>query len=69
MDRELERSYQGADQAEGIRRTRTASLVAVAVWVLVALVGPPTIGEPAGPAWLISGVMIVILLAGAGLSH
>jgi len=68
-DPDLERSYQHADQAEGVRRVRTASLSAAVVWVLVALIGPSALGVPALPAWLISGVMTVFLLASAGLSH
>jgi len=69
LDPELEWSYQQADQAEGIRRVRTASLGAVAVWVLVALIGPPALRVPPAPVWLISGVMTLLLLTSAGLSH
>jgi len=69
LDQELERSYQHADHAAGVRRVRTASLVAVGVWVLVALIGPPVVGVAPGPVWLISGAMIVFLLASAGVSH
>src|SRR6266852_5183789 len=69
VDPDLERSYQYADQAEGVRRVRTASLVATIAWVLVALIGPPSVGVPPGPTWLISGVTTVFLLASAGLSH
>jgi class 3 adenylate cyclase len=69
VDLELERSYQLADQAEGVRRVRTASLAAAVVWVLVALIGPSAVGVPPGPVWLISGVMTVFLLAIAGLSR
>jgi class 3 adenylate cyclase len=69
VDRDLERFYQHADQAEGVRRVRTASLGAVVVWLLVALIGPPTVGVPSGPTWLISGTMIVVLLTSAALSH
>jgi class 3 adenylate cyclase len=69
VDPELERAYQLADQAEGVQRTRTASLAAIAVWVLIALIGPGAVGVQPGPAWLISGVMIVVLLGSAGLSH
>jgi len=68
-DPELERSYQEADGAEGVRRVRTASLGAVVVWVLVALIGPPAVGMAPGPTWLISGVMVALLLTCAGLSH
>ena len=68
-DPELERSYQRADQAEGLRRIRTTSLVAAGVWVLVALIAPSALGVPPGPVWLISGIMTVFLLASAGLSH
>jgi class 3 adenylate cyclase len=68
-DPDLERSYQHADQAEGVRRVRTASLSAAVVWVLIALIGPSALGVPSAPAWLISGVMTVFLLSSAGLSH
>jgi class 3 adenylate cyclase len=68
-DPDLERSYQHADQADGVRRVRTASLSAAAVWVLIALIGPSALGVPPLPAWLISGVMAVFLLASAALSH
>lgn len=68
-DPNLERSYQRADEVEGVRRTRTASLGAVVVWLLVGLIGPPAIGTAPGPVWLISGVMTAVLLACAGLSH
>ena len=53
VDPELERAYQFADQAEGVQRTRTASLAAIAVWVLVALIGPGAVGVQPGPAWMI----------------
>ena len=66
---ELERSYQDADQAPGVRRARTASLLAVVVWVLVAVIGPPAIGIAAGSTWLIAGVMTVFLLGCAGASR
>src|SRR5712671_3296326 len=69
VDPELERSYQLADQVEGVRRVRTASLVAVGVWLLVALIGPPVVGVPPGPVWLISGSMTVLLVGCVGLSH
>jgi class 3 adenylate cyclase len=68
-DPDLERSYQHADQAEGVRRVRTASLIAAVVWVLVALIGPPTLGVPSGPVLLICGVMTVFLLLSAGLTN
>ena len=69
VDPELERAYQGADQAQGVRRARAASLLAAAVWVLVALIGPPAIGVSAGSTWLIAGLMTVVLLACAGASR
>lgn len=69
MDSELERAYQDADQAQGVRRARTASLLAAVVWVLVALIGPPAIGVSAGSTWLIAGLMTVLLLACAGASR
>jgi len=69
VDPELERSYQLADQVEGVRRVRTASLVAVVVWLLVAVIGPPVVDVPPGPVWLISGSMTVLLLGCLGLSR
>ena len=69
VDPELERSYQHADQAEGVRRVRTASLGAAVVWVVIALIAPQALGVPPGRVWPISGVMTVLLLASAGLSH
>ena len=69
VDSELERAYQDADQAQGVRRARAASLLAAAVWVLVALIGPPAIGISAGSTWLIAGLMTVFLLACAGASR
>jgi len=69
IDPELERSYQHADQAEGVRRVRTASLGAIVVWVVVAVIGPPALGVAPGVVWLICGVMIVLLLVSAGLSR
>jgi class 3 adenylate cyclase len=68
-DPELERSYQHADQAEGVRRVRAASLGAVVVWVVVALIGPRALGVPPGRVWQISGVMTVLLLTSAGLTR
>jgi class 3 adenylate cyclase len=68
-DPELERSYQEADASDGIRRVRTASLGAVVVWVLIALIGPPAIDRQPGPTWLISGVMVALLLASVWLSQ
>jgi class 3 adenylate cyclase len=62
-DPELERAYQDADQAPGVHRARTASLLAAVVWVSVALVGPPSIGIAAGSTWLIAGLMTALLLA------
>ena len=69
VDPELERSYQHADQVEGIRRIRTASLVAALVWVLVGLIGPSAVDTPPAPVWLICGAMTLFLLATAGVSH
>jgi class 3 adenylate cyclase len=68
-DPELERAYQDADRAPGVRRARTASLLAVAVWVSVALVGPPSIGIAAGSTWLIAGPMTALLLVFAAASR
>jgi hypothetical protein len=69
VDRELERAYQHADQAEGVRRARTASLVAAVVWVVVAIIGPPAVGAAPATAWAICGTMTVFLLATAGASR
>ena len=69
LDPELEEVYQHADHAEGIRRLRTASLVAVGAWALVALIGPPVLGIAPGQTWLISGFMIILLFASVGVSR
>lgn len=68
-DPDLERAYQNADQVEGVRRVRSASLVAVGVWLCVAVIGPPSVGIPPGTTWLVSGTMAALLLASAGLSR
>src|SRR6476659_73972 len=68
-DPELERSYQYADQAEGIRRVRTASLGAIVVWVIVAIIGPSSLDIPPGIPWAVSAVMIVVLLISAALTR
>src|SRR5437763_3378876 len=69
VDPELERAYQRADQVEGVRRARAASLLAVPVWMLVPLIGPPALGIAAGSAWRISGGMIAFLLGCAAASR
>jgi len=69
IDPELERAYQHADLAEGVRRVRTASLSAVVVWVLVALIAPPALGVDAGRVWPISAFMIALLLLSVVLSQ
>src|SRR5438093_7376616 len=69
VDRELERAYQHADQAEGVRRVRTASLMAAVVWVVVAIIGPPALGVAPATARAICGTMTVFLLATAGASR
>ena len=69
QDPELERAYQRADQADGVRRLRTASLNAAVVWILVALIAPGSLGVSPGPVWLISGVMTAVLMASAVLSR
>jgi len=69
VDRELERSYQHADQAEGVRRARTTSLVAAVVWIVVAIIGPSAVGATPATAWAICGTMTVFLLATAGASR
>jgi len=62
VDPDLERAYQDADQAAGVARARTASLLAVGVWVAVAVVGPPALGISGTPTWAIPGLMTVFLL-------
>jgi hypothetical protein len=69
VDRELEGAYQHADRSEGVRRARTASLVAAVVWVVVAIIGPPAIGAAPATAWAICGPMTLFLLATAGASR
>jgi class 3 adenylate cyclase len=69
LDADLERSYQHADLAEGVRRVRTASLSAVVVWVLVGLIAPPALGVDSARVWPISGVMMALLLLSAVLSR
>ena len=69
VDAELERSYQHADQEEGIRRARTASLTAVGVWLTVALIAPGALGVRSGVVWPICGGMTVLLLVSAGLGR
>ena len=69
VDPELERSYRHADQEQGVRRARTASLIAAAVWVLVALIGPRAVGVEPQSTWLIAGLMTAFLLACAGASR
>jgi class 3 adenylate cyclase len=65
----LERDYQHADQATGVRRARTASLLAAGVWVAIALVGPSSVGVSRKASWPICGVMVVFLLVLAFVSH
>ena len=48
VDPELERSFSTPTRPQSVRRARTASLIAVVVWVLVALVGPPRDGVAPG---------------------
>ncbi len=69
LDPDLEETYQHADHAEGVRRLRTTSLVAVGAWALVALIGPLVLDIAPGQTWLISGLMIIVLLASAGVSR
>jgi class 3 adenylate cyclase len=69
IDPELERSYQHADLAAGVRRVRTASLSAVIVWVLVGLIAPPAMGVSSDRVWPISAFMIAVLLLGVVLSR
>jgi class 3 adenylate cyclase len=69
VEQELERAYQHADLAAGVRRVRTASLSAIVVWVLVGLIAPPALAVDAARVWPISGVMIAVLLVSAVLSR
>jgi len=69
VDPELERAYQLADQADGVRRARIASLVAAAVWVVIAIIGPSAVGASPETAWAICVPMVVFLLATAGASR
>lgn len=69
VDLELERSYQRADDGEGIRRVRTASLNAAVLWVLVALIAPGPLHVSPAPVWLGSGAMTALLLASAAVSR
>jgi class 3 adenylate cyclase len=69
VDPELEQAYQHADQIDGVRRARIASLVAAAVWVVVGVIGPSAVGASLATAWAICGPMVVFLLATAGASR
>jgi class 3 adenylate cyclase len=69
VDPELERAYQSAENAFGVRRARAASLVAAVNWVLIAFLGPPSLGIESGSTRLICGLMTVLLVALAGLSR
>src|SRR5690349_7200464 len=69
VDPELERAYQHADLVEGVRRVRTASISAVVVWVLVAMIAPPALGVDAARVWPISSFMIALLLLSVVLSR
>ncbi len=66
---ELEHAYQHDDETDGIRRVRTASLVAIGNWVAVAILAPPALGIAAGPIWLICGTMVIVCLVSAALSR
>jgi len=68
-DPDLERAYQHADQADGVRRARIASLVAAGVWVVIGIIGPPAVGATPATAWSICGPMVVFLLAIAAASR
>ena len=69
VDPELEHAYQHDDQADGIRRVRTASLVAIGNWIAVAVLAPPALGIASGPIWLICGAMVIVCLVSAALSR
>ena len=65
----LEQSYQHAGLDAGRRRVRTASLGAIAVWLVVAVVGPPAIGVEPAFTWAICATMVLILLTSASLTR
>jgi len=69
LDPDLERSYQRADLEEGRRRVRTASLGAIIVWLMIAAIGPPSIGVQPALTWAICATMVMLLLASAGLTR
>lgn len=69
LDSDLERAYQHADLAEGIRRVRAASFGAILVWLLLAIVGPPTIGVRPEFTWLICATMVLVLVTGVALTR
>jgi len=62
VDPELERAYQDADQAAGVARARTASLLAVGLWIALALIGPPALDVSGTATWAIPACMTVFLL-------
>ena len=69
VDAEIERAYQHADLAEGVRRVRTASFSAVGVWILVGLLAPPALNVDSSRVWPTSIFMIAVLLLSAVLSR
>jgi class 3 adenylate cyclase len=69
VDRELEQAYQHDDAEDGIRSVRTASLVAIGNWIVVAVLAPLTLGIAAGPTWLICGAMVIVSLGAAAMSR
>lgn len=69
VDPQLEREYQHAGHSEGVRRARTASLVAIVPWLLIAIIGPSVIDVDPTSTWLITASMILLLLGCAALSH
>jgi len=69
VDPLLEDAYQHDEAADGIRRVRTASLVAIGNWIVIAIVAPPTLGIASGPTWLICGAMVIVCLVSAAIGR
>jgi class 3 adenylate cyclase len=69
LDPELERDYQYADQAQGVRRARLTSLVAVCFWIALAMIGPGAVGVPPYPSRAICAAMVVLLLGTTAISR
>jgi class 3 adenylate cyclase len=62
VDPELERAYQDADQGPAVARTRTASLLAVGLWIALAIIGPPALDVSGTATWAVPACMTLFLL-------